>query len=153
MMRMKFCRKCDRWLPENNFCRDRATKNGRYSYCRECCSRESRERYKKNRVGIARQSRQRYKDSKQVQEARRQYRLKHKYGLTPEQHRQIYLDQGERCALCGDSMPYDWLYTDHDHQTAKVRGLLCCSCNTGLGHLDDSVEGLRRAIEYLEKSQ
>jgi hypothetical protein len=40
---------------------------------------------------------------------------------------------------------------DHDHETAQVRGLLCDSCNLGLGKFKDSPELLQRAIQYLEK--
>lgn len=86
---------------------------------------------------------------KQRRKTDRQRTLKRKYGLTIEQHHQIYLDQKGCCALCGDSVAYDKIYTDHDHKTGKLRGLLCFGCNTGLGHLGDSLEGLQRAVEYL----
>ncbi|MGO4599989.1 endonuclease domain-containing protein [Terrabacter sp. 2RAF25] len=35
--------------------------------------------------------------------------------------------QRGRCAICGER---DRLVKDHDHDTAKVRGLLCSGCNT-----------------------
>lgn len=56
-------------------------------------------------------------------------------------------EQGHKCALCarGDRP----LVIDHIHGTLHVRGLLCISCNTGLGKLGDSPEGLRRALRYL----
>jgi hypothetical protein len=38
---------------------------------------------------------------------------------------------------------------DHNHKTGAVRGLLCCKCNFILGHADDDVGILRRAISYL----
>ena len=38
---------------------------------------------------------------------------------------------------------------DHNHDTGRVRGLLCQGCNSALGVLGDSVEGLQRAIKYL----
>lgn len=41
---------------------------------------------------------------------------------------------------------------DHDHLTGKFRGWLCHNCNTGLGLFKDSIEDLKRAIEYLEKT-
>lgn len=40
---------------------------------------------------------------------------------------------------------------DHDHNTNKIRGLLCSRCNMGLGFFDDSIEGLTKAINYLKK--
>jgi hypothetical protein len=54
------------------------------------------------------------------------------------------------CAICG-ALPKDKyaLHIDHDHNTGRVRGLLCNSCNTGLGKLGDNAAGLRAALEYL----
>ena len=43
------------------------------------------------------------------------------------------------------------LAVDHDHKTGKIRGLLCISCNVGLGHFQDDVELLRSAILYLQE--
>ena len=45
------------------------------------------------------------------------------------------------------------LYGDHDHTTNHFRGWLCFACNTGIGKLGDKVEGLIKAINYLERAQ
>lgn len=45
------------------------------------------------------------------------------------------------------------LHLDHDHKTGKFRGWLCSTCNTGLGKLGDSIEGLERAIGYLTRAK
>ena len=52
------------------------------------------------------------------------------------------------CHLCGRLAP---LLFDHDHCTGAFRGWLCAACNSGLGMLGDDVEGLRRAIDYLQR--
>lgn len=41
------------------------------------------------------------------------------------------------------------LFVDHNHETKKVRGLLCTNCNAGLGMFKDSIEKLELAIDYL----
>lgn len=70
-----------------------------------------------------------------------------KYGLTQNQFEMIMNRQLNRCAICGKEAPR-W-YIDHDHKDGKVRGLLCFSCNVGLGSFKDEVISLKRAIAYL----
>ena len=53
------------------------------------------------------------------------------------------------CDLCQTPAK---LYVDHCHKTGFVRGLLCPSCNTGLGQFKDSITTLKRAAAYLEKA-
>lgn len=45
------------------------------------------------------------------------------------------------------------LSIDHNHQTGKVRGLLCHHCNVGLGHFKDNIELLNSALDYLIKTE
>ena len=37
--------------------------------------------------------------------------------------------------------------------TEKYRGFLCHFCNTGIGKLGDDIEGVTRALRYLEKHE
>lgn len=41
---------------------------------------------------------------------------------------------------------------DHDHVTNTFRGWLCHQCNRALGGMNDSVDRLKAAIKYLEKT-
>jgi hypothetical protein len=52
------------------------------------------------------------------------------------------------CAICQTAPA---AHVDHDHQTDKVRGLLCFRCNAALGQLGDDPLVVRRAARYLER--
>ena len=52
------------------------------------------------------------------------------------------------CECCEEKTT---LFPDHDHVTKKFRGWLCKSCNSGLGQLGDTLEGVMKAVRYLEK--
>lgn len=89
-------------------------------------------------------------------EEARFYNLKYNYGLTFEQYQYMYKAQNGCCDICGRAEHLTVtgrLHIDHDHETGKVRGLLCMGCNTGIGHLKDDVEILKNAINYLERSK
>lgn len=55
---------------------------------------------------------------------------------------------GSLCPICGSPATA----IDHNHQTNKIRGLLCMSCNTGLGCFADNIDNLRRAIVYIKNN-
>lgn len=81
------------------------------------------------------------------------HHLKNKYGITKEDYLKLLENQGGVCAICGTSNTgkRKALSVDHDHQTGKIRGLLCSRCNSGLGNLRDDIEIIEKAIKYLEK--
>jgi hypothetical protein len=76
-------------------------------------------------------------------------------GPTLEQLEAIH---SESCAICGHepapgAKGAQKLHIDHDPKTGKLRGLLCMGCNVALGHFEDDVERIKRAIAYLEASR
>lgn len=77
--------------------------------------------------------------------------LRRKYHLTKEAHAQMLVSQGGVCAICGGvNSTSKALGVDHSHATDAVRGLLCDSCNQGLGRFRDDPTRLRSAAAYLE---
>lgn len=85
-------------------------------------------------------------------EVKKNQRLK-KYGITLEEKTAYLKIQNNVCPICGkkpDETAHGQLYVDHDHKNGKIRGLLCEKCNFALGHFDDDVERMKRAIMYLE---
>lgn len=80
-------------------------------------------------------------------------KLKYTYGITIDDYNNMLKSQKECCAICGTHK--DDLKTilgvDHNHQTNKVRGLLCSKCNIALGGFHDDPILLMKAIKYLKK--
>lgn len=81
----------------------------------------------------------------------REWHLKKRYGITTADVEQMIADQGGDCPICGDVLP-EPAHIDHDHETGRVRGVLCRSCNQGLGMYRDDPARLRAAADYLEGS-
>ena len=72
------------------------------------------------------------------------------YGITIEQYNSMFKRQKGLCAICRDDTK---LFIDHCHSKGHVRGLLCSSCNFGLGKFRDNRELLKRASLYLRASE
>jgi hypothetical protein len=90
-------------------------------------------------------------------ETNRNWRIPRTYGIPAAQYDDMLAAQGGLCAICGEKektvhgrtgMPFN-LSIDHDHQTGRVRGLLCQACNRAIGMLKDDTDVLRKALEYL----
>ena len=60
--------------------------------------------------------------------------------------------QNRLCAICHGPSGVMRLHLDHDHETKEVRGLLCHTCNIGLGMFRDSVLLLEAATNYLKRT-
>lgn len=64
----------------------------------------------------------------------------------------MWEEQKGLCAICEDPLLEGHkVHIDHDHNNDIVRGILCKSCNNGIGFLNDDPKLLRKAIEYLER--
>jgi len=76
------------------------------------------------------------------------------YGITQEQYEALILKQNGKCAICEIGLDMGKrTCIDHCHNSKKVRGILCWSCNTAIGHFKDSPAILRRAALYCEENQ
>ena len=127
---MKVCKSCSKSLPLESFGPYPKSRDGLTYSCKPCLAEYSRRFRGENRASCRRSE------------------LKYKYGITPEQYDEMWKAQGEGCAICGsDRKPR----IDHCHQTGRVRGILCDTCNRGLGMLGDNLETLRNVVQYLER--
>ena len=143
----KTCTCCKKTKPVSEFYRKgiyQKTKKPRYrSHCKSCCSLKAATKWT---------------DNHEFRESRKnvgyKYSLRKNYGITEADYMEMYLKQDGVCAICKKSskLKSSRLAVDHCHKTGKVRGLLCGQCNAGMGFLQDDIELLCRAIEYLKES-
>ena len=131
----KKCGKCRKVSPLDMFNKDASRTDGKDAYCKTC-------RYEKNRAW-AKSNPEKYRDST------RNTRRKIEYGIGHEEFNEILKKQGGKCAICNSKIDKK-SHLDHCHETSRVRGILCQSCNLGLGRFKDNVEFLKNAIKYLE---
>ena len=80
----------------------------------------------------------------------RNINLKRKYGITTDVYTKLFESQHGKCAICNKDPFPKLLCVDHNHNTGKVRGLLCNNCNIALGMLKDSPELIDNAKAYLK---
>ena len=79
------------------------------------------------------------------------------YGISPLEYKDYFDQQKGLCAICLKAETRILrnrlcsLGVDHDHQTGKIRQLLCHKCNAILGLANDSIEILLEAISYLRR--
>jgi Recombination endonuclease VII len=82
----------------------------------------------------------------------RDYSYKKRYNITLEEYDALVEKQDGQCAICGSTESIGLnkrFVVDHNHETGEVRGLLCSTCNTGLGNFYDNPESLLKAAQYL----
>ena len=126
---------CKKEKPTTDFYFRNKKTGRRHSSCKECDKVRVRRRHKEN------------------PEHTRNNDLKRRYGITLEEHTQMYEAQNGVCAICKGEGDGKWkkLCVDHDHTTGKVRQLLCRNCNMVLGQVNDNVNLLSDMILYLNK--
>lgn len=78
------------------------------------------------------------------------------YEFSWQKYEEMFNAQSGKCAICESKISSNRtsrLFIDHCHETMKVRGLLCSSCNHGLGQFKDSPKLLQKAINYLSDNK
>lgn len=128
------CNVCQGVKPLAGFVKRKTEKNGYRKVCKTCHS-IKQEEYKR-------------KDPDRIRDQKLRYTL----GISLAQKRIIMKKQSNCCDICKvDLDTVKFTPVDHDHKTGKIRGVLCGSCNVGLGHFRDSLLNLFFAAWYLIK--
>ncbi len=138
----KTCTKCQELKPITEFTKLCTTRDGVNTQCKKCVSSYTSIRYRgseKVRKTLIKKATDRNRKSK--------------YGVSPEEFVSRLALQGGGCAICNkvlDESKRSLIgHVDHCHVTNKVRGVLCSSCNIGIGLFRDNRKLLSRAIDYL----
>ena len=136
---MKVCSKCNIGKPLDSFHKRSNRPCGVRSICKDCYKQYPRE-------------------LKRSEGYTRNYDLQRSYSITTAGYNELLESQGGKCKICG--VPQNTLTghkknlcVDHDHNTGKIRGIICDKCNRGIGLLNDSEETLRAALSYLEQAR
>lgn len=91
-----------------------------------------------------------YRKTEKAKTYNRGRMLEVRYGLSLDDFEALKTSQGGCCAIC--TRPADKpLHVDHDHATGEVRGLLCATCNRGVGLFYDDPALMRAAAAYLSR--
>jgi len=147
---MKKCTKCKKEKLESDFSYQNKSENKFMSICKDCISEYQKnkrlnniekqkkldkiiyQKTKERRIKYAKEYRIKYPDRT------RNTNLKSKYGIDQSEYNKKLIEQDNKCAICEISIvDYGKIFcVDHDHNTNKVRGLVCDTCNRGLGYYE-----------------
>ena len=136
---MKVCKICGEQKPLTDFYKVNKNSKHHHGKCKTCYVKKQQETYDPVK--------------------KRDENLKRLYGIGLKEYDRLLQEQGGCCAVCGGIDPKGRLtgrggsitnfYVDHDHNTGKVRGLLCNTCNRTIGYIGDNTGTLTRMIDYL----
>lgn len=132
---MKTCTKCGETKSIAMFTKDKKTLDGLDLWCK-LCKNQSRITWQKNNPSKVKNK-----------------NLMRDYKISNDTYNQMRNEQNNCCAICGvhqNSLKIS-LCVDHNHNTQKIRGLLCSNCNRGIGYLQDNPEILKKAVNYLQE--
>lgn len=136
------CKRGHELTPENTYT------NGKRKFCRAC----HHIRYAKNgdKQRAAAKAWQAAHPEAKYRQSRKQGLLK--LGWTPEIYDVVLAAQNGACAICKQPCKTGKkLAADHAHSSMKRRGLLCQTCNIGIGQFKDNSFLLEAAAAYLRK--
>ena len=72
-----------------------------------------------------------------------------KYNLSDIEIFALFVNQNNECPGCKRSLDTVRFCIDHNHETGKVRGVLCDACNTAIGMAREKREVLENLSSYL----
>lgn len=144
---VKTCNTCHIEKANKYFGVNNAMPDNLSNKCKQCTS-VARRKNRDDNPEVYKKQWQRNKYSKPEYAENR--RLLAAYGITSIVKNFLIRKTNGSCEICGDNTK---LVVDHDHDNSFVRGMLCSKCNRGIGHFDDNIELLQKAIDYLNNKK
>ena len=153
---MKECISCGVLKPKSEFHKDKSRSTGLRERCKDCRCKHPK-KVVKNCIAcndLFEVSGNR-KGQKYCGETCQKVHLK--YGIDEYKLEDLLIQSDYKCHICGEyessidprtGKEYS-LAIDHNHETGEVRGVLCSSCNVGIGLLKDDVGVMANAIKYI----
>jgi Autographiviridae endonuclease VII len=153
-MQTKTCSKCRKEKPIAEFFKSGKYPSGKDKIrgdCKECSQKDTANWRVKNRSEYNNYVAMWRANNPEKQHATE---IKRRYGMSAQEYAQMLKAQNYRCKICDKLHAPDRkkgrLFVDHCHASGRVRGLLCANCNSMIGHADDNVKTLEKAIIYLQ---
>ena len=152
-MNRKQCYKCLKIKKTTDFYKNKTTKDGLQSWCKDCKHKYNRQYRKKNNEKAKAWDKKTRRKAKKLnpKKYKKNYRnnqLKHNYGITLTEYNAIFEKQKGCCKICDrhQSELNIALAVDHNHKTGKIRGLLCSLCNASLGRYEKYYDAIQEYI-------
>jgi len=146
----KTCSTCNETKCEDAFLQ-RTDRPSRRAYCNSCAADKSKKWRQANPDRASEQSRKWREANEHAYRAKqRRNHIKRTYGLDEADYQALCAEQDHACAICCTPMGEVRTVVDHDHSTGEIRGILCVTCNTGIGMLRDDYQLVQRALNYLK---
>jgi hypothetical protein len=131
---MKQCKKCKQTKVKTEFYKNNGKKDGIDCVCKSC--------------------RQEHRRQPQINDKLNNRYLEKNYNINLNNYNELLASQNNCCAICLSTHPglrNKRFSVDHNHTTNQIRGLLCHSCNSMLGHAKDDINVLSSAMHYLSR--
>lgn len=155
----KHCKGCNKTKLITDFVRDKHCKSGYTAKCKLCRIIKQKEWVLKNpekvkALNIKHRSTRKayYSDPERKLIYRKKY-IEKTFNIDYSIYEKMLEEQKNVCYICNNveiSTRNNYLAVDHNHETGKIRGLLCTSCNRGLGFFKDNEILLQNAVNYLK---
>lgn len=146
-LKSKICSKCNEDQPLSSYHKNKDSPDGHQSVCKECKKHYRKHYYHREVDKWTTQSKEWYENNKERKSLTSKKKHVNSYfGITVEEYDAYFKD-----ACCGICDATERLVLDHCHNTGVIRGVLCNTCNSGIGMLKDNPELLKKGIEWLTK--